>query len=98
LRLFAIIPTAFLGLVAALVSVRLLALALRTRQLPELALGFGLTCIGILGLLLATAGRMPAVTSNVAIITWYLSFLPPERYLRWVRNRAAADRVARQCA
>ena len=25
---------------------------------------------------------------NVAVITWYLSFLPPARYLRWVRSRA----------
>ena len=57
----AIIPIGVHGVVTAIVGIRLVLLGLRTRQAPELALGFGLTCIGILGMPLASAGRLPTL-------------------------------------
>ena len=65
MRLLAIIPMAVQGLVAAMVGVRLLRLGLRTRQLPELSLGIGLSCVGLLGMPLATVGRTPALIGTL---------------------------------
>ena len=59
MRLFAILSLVSSLLVATAVGLRLLLLARRTRQLPELALGMGLTLVGLLGMPPAALGRAP---------------------------------------
>jgi len=55
----ALLPMMTFGLVSMLVAVKLLLLARRTRQLPELAISLSILLLGTVGIPLAMAGRMP---------------------------------------
>ena len=61
MRWIAIVPMSLYLLVATAVGLQLVRLARRTRQLPELALGLGLTCVALLGQPVAALGRVPAL-------------------------------------
>ncbi len=60
----AFLPIGFFVVVLAFVGIRLLALARRTRQLPELALGSGLLLIAFVGMPLSAAGRAPGIVGT----------------------------------
>jgi hypothetical protein len=53
------LPIATFGLVSTAVAIKLLLLARRTRQIPELAISLNILLLGTVGLPLAIAGRMP---------------------------------------
>jgi hypothetical protein len=96
-------------LVATLVSlvtsgvlgVRLLRLARRTGELPELVIGASFLVAGVLGFLATSfavgpdANRMSpthialisTLTLTAAIAQW-LAFFPPRAYLHWIRGQA----------
>jgi hypothetical protein len=60
MRITALIPIViFLGILV-VVGLRLLSLWWRTRQLPELCLGLGITAISTVGMPLSVLGRMPS--------------------------------------
>lgn len=59
MRVLGILALASMGLVGAVVGARLLLLARRTRQIPELAIGLGLLLITVVGAPLSTTGRLP---------------------------------------
>ncbi len=59
MNFIAMLPIATFGLVSIAVAVKLLLLARRTRQLPELAVSLSILLLGTIGLPLAMAGRMP---------------------------------------
>lgn len=72
MKLAAILPILAFMLVATTVGVRLLLLSRRTRQLPELSIGLGLSLISLLGVPLSAIGRAPALVGtglgNAALI------------------------------
>jgi hypothetical protein len=53
-----------MGAVGVVVAIRLLLLARRTRQLPELAMGAGLLCLTVLGTPLSTLGRLDGLVAT----------------------------------
>jgi len=61
MKLVAIVPLALSGLVIAVVGLRLFAQGLRTRRLPELALGGGIVCASFVGEPLCAIARVPAL-------------------------------------
>jgi hypothetical protein len=63
-KLAAILPILAFVLVATTVGVRLLLLSRRTRQLPELSIGLGLSLIPLLGMPLSAMGRVPALVGT----------------------------------
>lgn len=75
MRIAGLISIAFMIVVGLIVCGRMLLLALRTRQLPEAAMGTGLLCIMVLGAPVSAVSRMPSVygtpLGNV-LLTWGL--------------------------
>lgn len=61
MRLLGILALSALGLVGSVVGARLLMLAHRTRQLPELWIGLGLVLITVGGAPLSSIGRLPTL-------------------------------------
>ena len=59
-----VLALACLGVVGTLVGARLLLLARRTRELPELAIGLGLVFITVVGAPLSSVGRLPSLVST----------------------------------
>jgi hypothetical protein len=59
MRFAAIVPVLIFLVVCTTVGVRLLLLARRTRQIPELAIGLGLVLISLFGMPCCALGRMP---------------------------------------
>lgn len=60
MQLFSLIPLMTFGLVSTAVAIKLLLLARRTRQIPELSISLGVLLIGALGLPIAIVSRSPA--------------------------------------
>lgn len=64
MRFVVIASLASMGLVAVVVGLRLIGLALRTRELPEALLGTGLLLVAVVGGPLAGLGRMPGMIAT----------------------------------
>lgn len=64
MRFAMLLPIGVFVVMLGIVGVRLVLLARRTRQLPELALGAGLLLLAFVGLPLATLGRIPATVGT----------------------------------
>jgi hypothetical protein len=60
----ALVPIGLFSVILTCVGVRLIALARRTRELPEFALGSGLMLIAFVGLPLSALGRIPALVGS----------------------------------
>jgi hypothetical protein len=64
MQIAAVVPIAIFFGTAMVVAVRLLLLARRTRQIPELSLGIGLVLMSVVGLPLAALGRLPSTVGT----------------------------------
>jgi hypothetical protein len=65
-RALAVLPLGLFLVMTTVVGLRLLGLARRTRELPELAIGAGLSLIGLIGMPLSALGRLPGQVGS----TW----------------------------
>lgn len=64
MRIAGLMALGAMGAVGIVVAVRLLLLARRTRQLPELTLGAGLLCLTVVGAPLSTLGRLDGLVAT----------------------------------
>jgi len=79
-------------LTCSVVGLRLLWLARRTRELPELCIGAGLFSVAAVGfpLLIASGVAVTAIGGVVASAMMYLTFISPAAYRAWVLRRAVS--------
>ncbi len=61
MRMLGVLALSCLGAVGAVVGARLVLLARRTREVPELSIGLGLVLITVVGAPLSSVGRLPAL-------------------------------------
>lgn len=64
MRFAALVPIGLFVVFLGILGVRLLLLARRTRELPEICLGFGLVFVALVGTPLAAIGRIPATVGT----------------------------------